>query len=287
MRFVLVGGSKKLQSQGHEVINVSRTAKGSAGAKGVSYDHLAEVCDGAQAVINLAGANIGAERWSTARMKELIDSRIGPTRAIVDAIASCKEKPALISMSGTGYYGRTTVPSNEGVGHGHNFPALICREWELEALKAKGSARRIAILRMAPLLDPKDGPLGRMMPWVNRFMGGVLGSGKQWFPWVHRDDAVDAIIWAATEESASGPYNIVAPDVVTMKQFARTLGKVTRKPMPLPVPTIILLLLFGRMAVVVYGSTNARPSRILGTSFRFRYPTLKGALENLVGKGDQ
>ena len=296
MRFVLVGGSgyigsavsRKLQSLGHEVINVSRTAKGSAGAKGVSYDHLALMCDGADAVINLAGANIGEKRWSVSRMKELVDSRILPTRAIVEAIGACANRPALISISGVGYYGPTTVPSNEAVGHGNNFPALICAEWEHEALQAlslgERSAPRVVILRMAPILDPKEGPLGRMLPFVKAFIGGPLGSGRQYFPWIHRDDAVDAVIWAATTPSASGPYNIVAPDMVTMKQFAKTLGKVMSRPMFFRVPSIVLLLVFGRLSQVVYTGINAVPSRILGTSFTFRYPRLEGALRDLLGR---
>jgi len=291
MRFVLVGGSgnignavsSKLQSLGHEVINVSRTAKGSAGARGVSYDHLAQECDGADAVINLAGANMGEKRWSKARMKELVDSRIKPTKAIVEAIKTCETKPALISISGTGYYGHTTIPSNEGAGAGVDFPALICREWEAEANAAR-PLTRVVTLRMAPLLDPEEGPLNRMLPFFKMFIGGPLGLGSQYFPWIHRDDAVDAIVWAATDPTADGPYNVVAPDSVTMKQFARTLGTVMGRPALCRVPAFMILLVYGRMAELVYRGSNAIPSRILGTTFSFKHPRLEGALRDLLGK---
>ena len=221
-------------------------------------------------------------------MEEIVNSRIEPTKEIVEAINGCTNPPALISMSGIGYYGNTTLATNEGSGHGSNFAALVCREWENTAKLASerlgGKASRVVLLRMGPLLDPKEGPLGRMMPFVNMFIGGPLGSGKQYLPWVHRDDAVEAIVWAATNQEADGPYNICAPESVTMKQFAKTLGRVANRPMLLRVPSIVLWLLYGDMSALVYMGQRAVPQRLYGTDFEFKYPSLEGALKDLLGK---
>lgn len=294
MRIVLVGGSgfigtnvsKRLQDLGYEVVNVSRSGKGSAGARGVEYEHLPMVIDGAKAVINLAGANMGAKRWTGKRRRKLVESRLEPTRAIVEAIADCKVRPALVSMTGIGYYGNTSTPCNEAMGHGKTFMALLSKAWEDEANKAK-PLTRVAILRTGPLLETNDGPLGRMLPFVKNFVGGVLGSGRQYIPWIHRDDAVDAIVWAATTETAEGPYNVTAPEMVTMRTFVKTLGKVLHRPTWLPVPQFVLYLVFGTMADTVDDSVPAYPMRLLGTDFAFRFPTLEGALRNLLGRENE
>ena len=291
MRIVLVGGSgfigtsvsQRFQDLGYEVVNVSRSGKGSAGARGVEYEHLPMVIDGAAAVVNLAGASMGAKRWSGKRRRELAESRLEPTRAIVEAIEACKDRPALISMSGIGYYGNTHTPCNEAMGHGKTFIAKLSKAWEDEANKAK-PLTRVVTLRTAPLLETNDGPLGRLLPFVKGFVGGVLGSGRQYLPWIHRDDAVDAIIWATVTETAEGPYNVTAPEMITMRTFVKTVGKVLKRPIWLPVPQFVLYLLFGTMADTVDDSVPAYPMRLLGTDFQFRYPTLEGALRHLLGR---
>jgi len=290
-RIVLVGGSgflgtrvsKRFQELGYDVVNVSRTAKSSAGARGVEYEHLGTVIDGAAAVVNLAGASIGAKRWSGKRRRVLVNSRLEPTKAIVDAIADCTSKPALVSMSGIGYYGNTHTPCNEAMGHGKTFIAQLSKEWEDAANRAVPFTR-VAVLRMAPVLETSDGPLGRLLPFVKNFLGGVLGSGKQYLPWIHQDDAVEAIVWAAVTPTAEGPYNVTAPEMVTMRQFVTTLGKVLHRPIWLPVPQFVLYLVFGTLADTVDDSVPAYPMRLLGTTYTFRFPSLEGALRHLLGR---
>ena len=289
MKFVLVGGSgfvgsavsRALQLVGHEVVNVSRFGKGSAGAPGVPYGSLREVCEGAQAVINLAGANIGAKRWTRKRRKELLNSRIEPTRAIVKAIEQCTDKPALISLTGTNYYGHTTIPCNEAVGRGKTYLAQLSAAWEDEANKA-APFTRVVVLRMAPLLRADDGPLGRILPMIKMYLGARLGSGRQYFAWVHWEDAVNAIIWAAMNTDASGPYNVTGPEVVTMKQFLETVGKVVHRPIWGWVPQPLLYLAVGTMADTIDDSVRVYPMRLLGTSFTFRYPKLQDAVQSLI-----
>lgn len=291
MKFVLVGGSgfigsavaRSLQQAGHDVVNVSRSGKSAAGSASVPFGSLREVCEGAQAVINLSGANVGAKRWTKKRREELVSSRIEPTRAIVQAIEQCSIKPALVSMSGTGYYGHTTIPCNEAMGHGYTFLSKLAGIWEEEANKA-ASVTRVVTLRMAPLLTTQDGPLGRILPLIKNFLGARLGSGKQFFPWIHWQDAVDIVIWAAMTNTATGPYNATGPEEATMKSFVKTIGRVIDRPVWLWIPQPILYLVLGRMADTVDDSVRAYPMRLLGTSFSFRYPTLEGAIRNLLGR---
>ena len=291
MKFVLVGGSgfigtavsRSLQQSGHEVVNVSRSGKSAAGSPSVPYGSLREVCEGADAVTNLAGANVGEKRWTKKRRQELVNSRIEPTRAIAQAIRECSNKPALISMSGTGYYGHTTIPCNEAMGHGYTFLSKLAGIWEEEA-NAVADQTRVVTLRMAPLLSVEDGPLGRLLPLFNKFLGARLGSGRQFFPWIHKDDAVNAVIWAATTATAEGPYNVTGPEEATMGSFTKTLGKVLNRPVWLWVPQPVLYLMLGRMADTVDDSVRAYPMRLLGTSFTFEHPTMEGALRNLLGR---
>lgn len=290
-RIVLVGGSGMLGTQlsahlqklGFEIINVSRSGKSSAGARGVGYEHLASVVDGALAVVNLAGANIGERRWTNARRRELVDSRLQPTKAVVDAILACSTKPALISMSGISYYGNTTTPCNEGMGQGKGFLAQLSAAWEREARRAEGSTR-VVLLRMAPVLEPTGGPLGKLMPVVKRYLGGVLGSGRQYMPWIHLQDAVRVIAWAIMNETTYGVYNVTAPQMITMSEFTHALGRVLHRPIWLRVPQPALYLLLGTMADTVDDSIAAYPMRLQGSSFTFSFPSIDAALSDLVGK---
>ncbi|RPI67076.1 MAG: NAD-dependent epimerase/dehydratase family protein, partial [Ignavibacteriae bacterium] len=164
MRIVLVGGSgylgtevaRRLQAKGHSLVNVSRNGKAAAGAPGVRYTQLLEMCQGADVVVNLAGANLGAKRWSPERREEIVNSRVDVTRQVVQAIAACDRKPALVSMSAVGYYGNTMIPSGEALGHGSTFLGELCNVWEHEAMQAA------AVTRVVILQHPreKDMPIG-------------------------------------------------------------------------------------------------------------------------------
>ena len=293
-RIVLVGGSgmlgsrvsAHLQKMGYEVVNVSRSGKSAAGARGVGYEHLGTAVDGALAVVNLAGANIGEKRWTNARRRELTRSRLEPTRAVVQAILDSAVRgnltpPVLVNLSGISYYGNTTTPSNEGMGQGKTFLAQLSAWWEAEARKAE-DATTVVILRMAPVLELSGGPLGKLLPLVRSFLGGVLGSGNQYMPWIHVDDAVQAIVWAATSGSAYGVYNVTAPEMITMREFVHAVGQATHRPIWLRVPEPLLYLALGTMADTVDDSTAAYPMRLLGSGFSFAHPAIGEAVRHLV-----
>ncbi len=289
MRIVLVGGSgylgtevaRRLQARGHSLVNVSRSGKGAAGAAGVRFTQLQEMCEGADVVLNLAGANAGAGRWSAKRRHDILTSRVETTRQVVDAIAACTQKPVLVNMSATGYYGDTKVPAGEFHGHGQTFLAHVCASWEAEARRAEAFTR-VVILRLGVVLDPKEGALARILPIMKMFIGGVIGTGKQHFPWIHREDAVEGIIWAVTSPDAFGPYNLVAPETPTMKQFIKELGAATHRPTFLWVPPIGVRLLYGRMGDTVLHGQNVQAVRMQGTTFQYAFPTLREALKDLI-----
>jgi uncharacterized protein (TIGR01777 family) len=173
------------------------------------------------------------------------------------------------------------VPSNEAMPSGQTFLAIVVRQWEEAAEEARASTR-VALMRVGVVLDREEGALPKLMLPMRLGIGGPLGSGRQWFPWVHRDDVIGAFMWAAESADASGPYNVVAPEAVTMSEFTRVLGTVLHRPSWLPVPSFALRVLLGRQADVVVHGQYVVPQRLLGTTFRFRHPVLNEALRSLV-----
>ncbi|HBB26855.1 MAG TPA: TIGR01777 family protein [Bacteroidetes bacterium] len=288
---LIVGGSgflgRRIASaaleRGHSVTIVSRGRPSVAGCSVVGYDTLEEAVRSVDVVINLAGENVGARRWSARVRQAILSSRVDITKRIAEAIRRAPVKPALINASAVGFYGDTYVPSNEGMGAGQTFLADVTRQWEDAAMSAS-DVTRVVCLRVGVVLDPTDGALAKLLLPMRLFVGGVLGSGRQMLPWVHRDDVVQAFLWAAAEPTASGPYNVVSPQCVSMREFTKTLGACVGRPSLLPVPGGLLRLLLGKQADVVLHSHYIVPMRLLGTSFRFRYPELKGALQNLLGR---
>lgn len=288
-RILIVGGSgflgRRIVSaaleRGHTVTIVSRGRPQIAGCRVVGYDALEGAVASSDVVINLAGENVGGRRWSAPVRQAILSSRLDVTRRIAEAIRSAPVKPALISASAVGYYGDTYVPSNEGMGAGQTFLAEVTRQWE-EAAMSINTCTRVACMRIGVVLDPNEGALAKLLLPMRLFIGGVLGSGRQMLPWIHRDDVVDAILWAATDDAARGPYNVVAPQCVSMRQFTKTLAACLGRPSFFPVPTPLLRLLLGKQADIVLHSHYVVPMRLLGTTFRFRHPELKGALQNLL-----
>ncbi len=291
MRIILVGGSgflgsaisARLAAHGYSVANVSRSGKGTQTAAGHTYAELHALCEGALAVINLAGSNLGKGRWTAERMREHVSSRIDTTRMVVDAIGACARKPILVQASASGFYGNTMTPTNEAMGHGNTFMAELCEEWEAEARKAQAFTR-VAIMRCGVVLDPNEGALKQLLLPMKLFVGGPLGRGDQYFPWVHRDDAVEAYVWAASQDNAYGPYNVVAPQAVTFREFTKVLGKVLGRPSWWRVPELPLRLLIGKMADAVVDGQHLVPMRLMNAQFTFRFPRLREALEDLLRK---
>jgi uncharacterized protein (TIGR01777 family) len=238
--------------------------------------------DGAGAVVNLAGANLSARRWSPAFKKEIRDSRVLPTRALVEAIRGAARRPrVLVNASAVGFYGgRGDEVLEESASAGADFLSGVVQAWEAEARNAD---LRSVQVRTGIVLSKRGGALQPMLPPFKAFVGGPIGSGKQWFPWIHLADEVAAILWAIDHEAIAGPVNLVAPGIVTMKEFANGLGRALHRPAAFPVPGAALKLLLGEFAEVVLEGQRAVPKKLLDSGFRFRFTDVGAALSNLFG----
>ena len=237
---------------------------------------------GCDAVINLAGEPI-AERWTAQQKQEILESRQLGTRKIVEAIAKAEVKPkVLVNSSAIGYYGTSeTAIFEETSPSGSDFLAEVCQNWEAEAEKVKEFGVRLVILRLGIVLAD-GGALAKMIGPFQMFAGGPIGTGKQWFSWIHRDDLVNLIVEAVTNEQMSGAYNATSPNPVKMKKFCQTLGEVMNRPSWLPVPEFALELLLGDGAIVVLEGQQVLPKRAQALGFQFQYPELKPALAEII-----
>lgn len=242
--------------------------------------------DGSDAVINLAGASIADGRWTDARKQLLTESRILPTRLLVDAISRCSSKPhTLINASGIGYYGAgDDHERTEDAPHGSGFLAELCLAWEQEALRAKEVGVRVVPLRIGMVLGPDGGALAKMLPPFQYFLGGPIMPGTQWVSWIHRRDLIGLIQWLLATPLVSGPVNAVAPEVVTMTQFCKVLGQVLHRPSWLPVPSFILHLALGELATLMTTGQKVASSKALSSGYRFHHPQLDSALQDILAK---
>ncbi|HET6271684.1 MAG TPA: TIGR01777 family oxidoreductase [Bacteroidota bacterium] len=240
--------------------------------------------DGADAVLNLAGESIGGKRWSRDQKERIIGSRVDATRAIVNAVRIAKKKPAVfINGSAIGFYGDVPEGSvTEQSAAGTGFLAETVGRWEREAFKAAPLGVRVITLRTGVVLGDDGGALAKMLLPFRLFFGGPIGSGTQWFSWIHRDDVVGAALFAMTYKDLSGPVNVTAPEPVTMKEFCSVLGRALHRPSWAPVPAVMMKLLLGEMSEIVLTGQKVIPSRLLENSYRFRFPHLQEALEDVV-----
>lgn len=232
---------------------------------------------GAEAVVNLAGANVGGKRWSREYKQEILDSRVLPTRALAALGPS-----VLVNASAVGFYGgRGDEPLDESAGPGADFLAGVCAAWEAEARRLAGG--RSVQLRTGVVLAPRGGALEQMKLPFKAFVGGPVGSGKQWFPWIHLADEVAAIVWCLDRGDLSGPVNLAAPGIVTMKDFAAALGRALHRPSWAPVPKLALRLAVGEMADVLCEGQRVAPAKLLASGFQFRFADVDAALRDLLG----
>ena len=241
---------------------------------------------GYDAVVNLAGEGIAEKRWTEHRKQLLRDSRIALTRELVSALLRCDRLPSvLVSGSAVGYYGAQgdrTV--NEDTAPNDEFSHRLCADWEkaAEALADKGV--RTCYSRTGLVVGPDGGFLERMVLPFRLGLGGRIGNGQQYMPWVHRRDVVNAILWMLDTESARGAYNVVSPNPVTNSGFTRTLAKVLSRPAVFPVPTMVLKLALGELSRLLLTGQRAVPERLQQAGFRFTYPELEPALKDAAGK---
>ncbi len=299
MRILVTGGTgfvgKKLipslRKEGHEVALLTRSPKGGEGfpagvrviegdptGKGAwqlavrEYDHF----------INLAGASIFS-RWTEEKKRVLRESRFLTTQNLVEAIESGKPGTTLFSTSAVGYYGfHQDEIITEASPPGNDFLAQLAQDWESEALKARERGVRVVLARFGIILGEKGGALGQMMPLFKRYLGGPIGSGKQWFSWIHIDDLIRSYSFLMNRPDISGPVNFTAPNPVTNGTLAEALGKALHRPSFLPAPGFMLKLILGEFGSVLLEGQRVIPEKLLKAGFQFRFPQIETALEDII-----
>jgi uncharacterized protein (TIGR01777 family) len=290
MRILITGGTgfigqalcPRLAAAGHEVVLLSRQAKPRLPKGAATSVTALDALDAGEfgGVINLAGEPIGDGRWTPARRKLLLDSRIETTSRLVEWMQRAKRRPGvLVSASAVGYYGEQGEREiTEDTAPTPGFTHDLCAAWEREAARAATLGVRLCIPRIGVVLDRDGGALAKMLPAFRLGAGGRLGSGQHWFPWIHREDMVAILQWLLETSAASGAYNASAPNPVTNEAFTRALGRALGRPTVLPMPAAALKLLFGEMSELLLVSDRMVPKRLLREGFRFRHPDLDGAL---------
>lgn len=239
--------------------------------------------DGADGIINLAGEPIAGKRWSAAQKEILRSSRIDATKSLVNAIANAKVKPKfLINASAVGYYGpHGEELVTESTGPGQDFLSRLCIEWEAEANKAASLGVRVALVRTGIVLAKGKGALAKMVPPFKMFVGGPLGWGQQWMPWIHIEDEIGLICFLIDNDGARGAFNASAPNPVTMAEFSKILGDVLNRPSWACVPPSVLALIVGEMADILINGQRIVPEAVLKLGYNFKYLNLADALRSL------
>jgi uncharacterized protein (TIGR01777 family) len=295
---VLVSGSsgligsalmKRLVAAGHGVATLVRSA-GETGEDAFFWDPSAGRLDdaalaGVDAVVHLAGETI-AGRWTSGKKQRIRDSRISSTRLLSEAIARAEQEPTVfICASAVGIYGdRGDDELTEENSAGGGFLAGVVAEWEAATETAAGAGVRVVNIRSGEVLSREGGSLAALLTPFRLGLGGPVGGGRQYSSWISIDDEVRAIEHALTAEGLEGPVNLVSPDPVTNREFAKTLGRVLRRPAVLPTPLAPLRLIYGSEFVreVLLFSTRALPAKLLATGFRFEHPELEDALTDVL-----
>jgi hypothetical protein len=246
----------------------------------------ASAFEGVDVVVNLVGEPIAGKRWSEAQKTRVRESRVLATRALVDALRARERRPrALVQASGAGFYGdRGDEILTEASSTGAGFLAEVCRDWEGEAGKAAELGMRVVILRTGLVLSRAGGFLAKILPPFRLGVGGHVGTGKQWLPWIHLDDEISLIRHAMSTASVSGVLNAVAPEPVTNAELTTALGRALRRPTVLSAPAFALRLALGAemAAELILASQRAMPVRTLESGFKFQHPLLEPALRDLV-----
>jgi uncharacterized protein (TIGR01777 family) len=302
MKILITGGTgfvgtrltSRLILDGNEVTILTRSKKGSdKGPSGVSYlegdptkkgpwqDAIKEH----DVIINLAGASIFS-KWTEEHKKAIRESRISTTQNIVEGITPHSERPfTLFSTSAVGYYGFCgNVELVEDSPPGNDFLARIAVEWEGEALKAKNKGARVVITRFGIVMGEKGGALSQMIPLFKKYIGGPIGSGKQWFSWVHIKDLAEAFVFLSKHPEISGPVNICSPNPVRNENFAKALGKALHRPSFFPAPGFMVKLVLGEFGSVILEGQRVIPRKLLDHGFAFQYPDIEKALGDIVGR---
>lgn len=302
MKVVIAGGSgflgrplaARLADDGHDVVVLTRgRAAGGLRARPVTWTPDGSIgpwvgeIDGAGAVVNLAGEPIAARRWSSRQKTRIRDSRVRATRSLAEAIGRVvAPPPVFLSGSAVGFYGPLGDEiATEETPPGSDFLAGVCVRWETEASRAAGPKTRVVCIRTGLVLERDGGALAQMLPPFRLGVGGPVGSGRQYWPWIHRDDWVDLARWAMLTASVAGPVNASAPSPVTNREFAHALGRAMHRPSFMPAPAFALRILLGEMAdALLLSGQRAVPSKAEKLGYSFRYPRVNDALAAIFGR---
>lgn len=276
-----------LEPQQAEIVRLVRGRPQNAAQ--VSWDPLAPVSpdavSGFDAVIHLAGESV-MERWTEEKKKAIRESRVLGTRNLAAALARCEVKPrVLVCASAVGFYGnRDEELLSEESPPGQGFLPEVCREWEAASQLAAEAGIRKVNIRIGLVLSAKGGALAKMLTPFKLGLGGRIGSGRQWWSWIHMDDIVGGIQHALRTKPLAGPVNLVAPNAVRNAEFTRILASVLRRPAFFPVPEFALRLAFGKMAAeeLLLASQRVEPVKLSASGYTFRFPDLRAAFQNLV-----
>jgi uncharacterized protein (TIGR01777 family) len=282
--------SDQLLKNGHFLTIITRSPDRHSEdqAKNMQYvgweDDLLKVVNNTDCIINLAGESLFGKRWSNEVKNRIYDSRVLTTRRLVSLIEKAEKKPELfISASAVGIYGdQGNSILDESSPAGNDFLAEVCKDWENEALKASAYGVRVAIPRIGIVLEENGGVIEKMLLPFKMFVGGPIGSGNQYVPWVHMRDLCNAILFPIGIKELNGPFNACSPDPQTMAVLASTLGRVMNRPSFFKVPESILKILLGEAAQPVLGSLRVQPKVLQVSGFTFEYEDLEEALADII-----
>jgi len=283
--------TRRLLSHGHKVSLLSRRPSTPAAVPPIYHwdpergEFDGNALSGADAVVNLAGENLAGGRWTRERKQRLVDSRVGGTRFLAQRLAERSPRPrALVNASAVGIYGnRGEEVLTEESPTGAGFLADVCRAWEEAALQARDVDVRVVVARFGIVLDSRGGALASLLPLFRSCLGGALGSGRQWMSWISLPDLLSILEMALEREDASGAWNVVSPAPVRNRDFARTLGRILRRPAILPAPAFALRIVLGEMAdEALLSSACVAPKRLASLGYRFAFEDLDRALRNAL-----
>lgn len=285
--------ANKLIARGDEVVVLTRSLlnakKKIPGANkyilwnNYNINELKEELEASYAIIHLAGENVMAKRWTEAHKKNIYESRITTTKNLVNIIEQLNNKPnVFVCASAVGYYGNSVLPVDEYSDKGNDFLANVVSDWENESQKVKLLGIRNVNIRTGIVLDKYDGALAKMLLPYKFFVGGSIGSGKQWFPWIHIDDATEIFLFALDNKNVEGILNAVAPESINMNRFSKALGKVLRRPSFFKVPELALKVVLGEGASSVLGGANVISKRTLDYGYKFKFDNIKKSLIDLL-----
>ncbi|WP_423801296.1 TIGR01777 family oxidoreductase [Neobacillus sp. SAB-20_R2A] len=297
MKIAIAGGTgfvgkalvHELIKNGHQVIVLTRNSN--QDGPSVQYvewlqadSNPASSLAGTDIIINLAGESINSGRWTDQRKQTILNSRLEAVQELLKIMNELNPKPkAFINASAVGYYGTSfdKTFSEENEGSSDDFLSRTVMEWEKKAAKASEIGIRTVFCRFGIVLDQAEGALPKIALPYKSFIGGPIGTGKQWMSWIHIDDVVKAILFIIENETIQGPVNFTAPNPVTMNEFGQVLSKVLKRPNWLPVPSIALKTLLGEMSTLVVDGQRVLPNKLLESGYTFQYPDLKPALKNI------